>query len=775
MSVYEAVMVCKEKSGKLYEKVNITSVLRHICCFGLGVLFSLAGFNESFSPFGVAFVGCVSKRFTITATAGSVIGYFVALDSVSALRYTASVLALAVVMTALKSFKGLREHMLTPSVVSFTCVFVTGLAVVVSKEFSVFNLLITFCESALGGAAAFVFYKSRVYLTMRGGIRTVTSKEITGIVITGAILLLAFKYVTVFEVSFAHIIATFLILLCATYAKESGGSIVGICCGVTMSLGSNNLFVLSFYSLGGLLSGAFSGFGRLASLASFVLSGVAIAVISGYSDNLIPLVVETAVASVIFLVVSHKFNYELRDFFTPSITAPIIETVKSNIINKLQKASEFSSEICRTLDSVNAVLSKSEKSNVKLIPQKTKTAVCSSCGLYDVCWVEMKEETSRSFNELLNLKKNGTYLDLKSAPQNFASVCIRTESISDSFNKLFSECKIHEKAENRIKEIQTLASEQFVNVSDLLTTLCDEINEEVKFDMDIAARCKAVALSQGFKPIDCCCVCDSFEHITLEMRLEKPVDRKNLNKLTEQLSLISGRNLEQPETDEFDEYIKAVFFEKPEYKIISACVQFNANGEKYSGDTYTTFYDGKGWFYALVCDGMGTGAKAAVSSSLAVNLLEKLIKAGFGIRSAIKTVNTSLVSKSNDECSVTLDLIALDMYTGRVEFYKCGANNTLHKRKGKVSDITIQSLPMGILNEVDIGFSSSEVSIGDVIVACSDGVREEDFWQLRNAVKVFDNGNVQDFTTEISGVIRRSQPEKNDDFTMLTIAVTSNK
>ena len=121
------------------------------------MLFSLAGFNESFSPFGVAFVGCVSKRFTITATAGAVIGYFVALDSVSALRYTASVLALAVVMTALKSFKGLREHVLTPSVVSFTCIFVTGLAVVVSKDFSVFNLLITFCESALGGAAAFVF------------------------------------------------------------------------------------------------------------------------------------------------------------------------------------------------------------------------------------------------------------------------------------------------------------------------------------------------------------------------------------------------------------------------------------------------------------------------------------------------------------------------------------------------------------------------------------------------------------------------------------------
>ncbi len=774
MSVYEAVMVCKEKSSKLYEKINITSVLRHICCFGFGVLFSLAGFNESFSPFGVAFAGCVTKRFTVTATLGAVIGYFVALDSVSALRYTASVLALTVVMTALKSFKGLREHTLTPVVVSFTCVFVTGLAVVVSKDFSFFNLLITFCESTVGGAAAFVFCKSRVYLSMRGGIKTVTSKEITSIVITGAILLLAFKYVTVFGVSFAHIVATFLVLICSTYAKESGGSIVGICCGVTMSLGSDNLFILSFYSLGGLLSGAFSGFGKLASLLSFVASGVAIAVISGYSGNLIPVAIETAIGSIMFLVISHKFNYELRDFFTPSVTSPVVDSVKNNIINKLQKASEFSTEICQTLDDVSAVLSKSEKSKVKLIPHKAKTAVCSSCGLYDVCWVEMKDITTRSFNELLDLKKKGINLDLKSAPQNFASVCIRTESISGSFNKLFSECKLHEKAENRIKEIQTLASEQFENVSDLLSSLCDEINEEVKFDMDVAARCKAVALSAGLKPIDCCCVCDSLERITVEMRFSKPLDRKELNKLTSQLSLVSRRNLEQPETDEFDEYIKAVFLEKPTYKIVSSCVQFNANGEKYSGDTYSTFCDGKGWFYAVVCDGMGTGSRAAVSSGLAVNLLEKLIKAGFGIRSAIKTVNTSLVSKSDEECSVTLDLIALDMYTGMVEFYKCGAQNTVLKRKGRVTEISFDTLPMGILNDVDVGCGSSEVGIGDVLIICSDGVREEDFWQLRNAVKVFDNGNVERFTQEISDVIRRSQPEKNDDFTMVTLAVTGN-
>lgn len=774
MSVYEAVRVCKEKSGILYDKVNITTALRHICCLGLGILFSLSGFNESFSPFGVAFASCVSQKFTVTATLGASIGYFVALDSVSALRYTASVLALAVIITALKAFNGLRNHPVAPVAVTVVCVFVTGLAVVFSEGVTAFNLVVAFCEAAVGGAAAYVFSKSKAYLTVRGGLSAVTSKEITAIIISGSLLLLAFKYVNVFGISFAHIIATFLILLCAFYGREAGGSVVGICCGLTMSFGANNLFLLSFYSLGGLLGGAFSSFGRFASLCAFVLSGVAVGVISGYFADFIPIAIETGLASLVFVFITQKFGYQLADFFTPSISSPVIDSVKSNIINKLHRASEFSSEICSTLDNVNNALSRSEKGKTDLIPGKVKSTVCASCGLYDTCWGELREQMKFNFNALLDMKKQGVYLEYKTVPPLFSSVCIRTENVSSSFNKLFSECKVQEKTENRIKEIQTLASEQFINVSDLLNSLCNEINEDVRFDMDIAARCKAVSLSVGLQPLDCCCVCDNLDKITIELRFGKPAKTKTLKTLTHQLSLLSGKSLEEPEIDEFEDYIRAVYREKPELKVVSAGVQFNASGEKYSGDTYTTFQDSKGFFYAVICDGMGTGARAAVSSSLAVTLLEKLIKAGFGINAAIATVNTSLISKSGDECSVTLDLIAVDLYTGRVEFYKCGAQDTLVKRHGKTSEIGFDSLPLGILSNIEVSTGSGTIGTGDVIIMCSDGVREEDFWQLRNALKVFDNGNVRNFTTDIAEIIRRAQPEKNDDFTMITLAVTNN-
>ncbi len=772
MSVYEVVRVCKEKGSQINKGFNPATLLRHICCFGLSLLYSLSGFNEKFSPFGVAFVSCVSKKYTLTATLGACLGYFIAFESVSALRYTSSALALSVILTALSAFKGLRSHPVAVSVAPSVCIFVTGIALVLSEGITNFSFVVAFCEAAICGAFSYVLSKSKSYLTVRGGISTLTSKEITSIIISLSVLLLSFKYATVLGVSLAHILSVCLILLCSYYGKESGGAVVGICCGLAMSFGTNNLFLLSFYALGGLISGAFSSYGRFASLCAFSLSGVVVGVVSGYSTGYVYIVIEALISAVFFFIITHWFDYQLTEFFTPSISLPVVEAVKSNIINKLHRASEFSSEICSTLDSVNNALSKSENSNVDSVPYKVKSSVCGSCGLYNTCWNELKEEMSESFNNLLELKKQGIYLEYKTTPVSFSSMCIRTENISSTFNKYFSEYKVRQKTENRIKEIQTLASEQFVNVSDLLNSLCDELDEEIHFDVDIASRCKAIALSNSLEPLDCCCISNNIDKLTIELRLKKSSDKKILNSLSHQLSVISGRKLDAPEIDEFDDYIKAIYREKADFKVVSAGVQFNANGEKYSGDTYTTFQDEKGYFYAIICDGMGTGSRAAVSSSLAVTLLEKLIMAGFGVNSAITTVNTSLISKSGDECSVTLDLVCIDLFTGKAEFYKCGAQNTLVKRHGKISTVGFDSLPLGIISDITVASGGGIVGAGDVIIMCSDGVREEDFWQLRNALKVFDNGNVRNFTTEISEIIRRSQPEKNDDFTMLTLAIT---
>jgi stage II sporulation protein E len=171
---------------------------------------------------------------------------------------------------------------------------------------------------------------------------------------------------------------------------------------------------------------------------------------------------------------------------------------------------------------------------------------------------------------------------------------------------------------------------------------------------------------------------------------------------------------------------------------------------------------------------MGTGTKAAIGSNLAVSLLEKLIKAGFGINSAINTVNTSLISKSGDECSVTLDLVAIDLFTGHIEFFKCGAQDSVVRKNKRVHFINSPSLPLGILKDFEVSSGTGTVASGDVIIMASDGVNNEDLILIEKELKYFNNENIRTFTENLSEKIREYQKDKNDDLTLITLVLNNN-
>ncbi len=772
MSVTKTLSYVKEK-GSI--KINKKEVFLVFLNFIFGVAFSFSGFSTAFSPFGVAFASSGGKRFITISALGASLGYILSGDSISSLRYIASILALVVIFGALKPFKDLRDSLATPLISTFICLFVTGLAVALAGNFNFISLLICFSESLFGACATFLFTESRTVLNLKGSIFSLTSKEAISLIISFSLLLLSLKNVSFFNVYPAHIIATVIILICGRYSKEAGGTIVGVCTGITMCLGTQNVFLLAFYSLGGLVSGVVSTFGKIASFLAFSLSGVLVSIIAYERPSNLGVLIETVIAGLIFILLPKKINNKLEDVLSPKVSSPIIDNVKTNILRKLKNASEISNEICDSLNLVSDALSKTEKTDINNICQKTKERVCGSCGLYDACWKESLNDTQDCFNTLISMKKEGVYLEYKTIPQQFASKCIRSEMVSSSLNKLFSEYIIKERLESRINEIQLLASEQFVNVAALLDSLCENLTDEVRFDMDIAAKSRTAAVALGFEPIESCCVVNSLEKIIVELKTKKIKNNQGIKALLRQLEIISNKKLEYPEIINTESVTTLIFKEKSDFSVISSGVQYCAEGQKYSGDTFSTFKDNNGIFYCVICDGMGTGTKAAIGSNLAVSLLEKLIKAGFGVEAAINTVNTSLISKSGEECSVTLDLAAVDLFTGYVEFYKCGAQDCIVRKNKRIHYINSPSLPLGIIKDADISQGNGSLSEGDVIIMSTDGVREEDFYIIEREVKRFNNENVRAFTEGLGEKIREIQAEGNDDLTIVTLLLQKNE
>ena len=121
-------------------------------------------------------------------------------------------------------------------------------------------------------------------------------------------------------------------------------------------------------------------------------------------------------------------------------------------------------------------------------------------------------------------------------------------------------------------------------------------------------------------------------------------------------------------------------------------------------------------------DGMGSGEEACRESTLVIELLEELLDAGFPEKTAIQMINTTLVMGREEIHYSTVDMTVFDLYTGECEIIKAGASSTFIKKKDMVEHLSSTSLPIGVMNSIEIDSVRRQLSDGDFIVMVTDGV-----------------------------------------------------
>lgn len=164
-------------------------------------------------------------------------------------------------------------------------------------------------------------------------------------------------------------------------------------------------------------------------------------------------------------------------------------------------------------------------------------------------------------------------------------------------------------------------------------------------------------------------------------------------------------------------------------------------GEEECGDTVTSFESNDDRQMVIISDGMGRGREAAFTSGVCSVFLQKLLGMGNRAETAIKMLG-NFVRVKPGECSSTVDLMELDLLTGRAEFYKCGAAASFVRRDGNLFKLAASTVPLGILTEGDIGKLSFDARAGDVIIMLSDGValgNDDSVWLLDLLTTGFDS------------------------------------
>ncbi|MFW5991911.1 MAG: SpoIIE family protein phosphatase [Halanaerobiaceae bacterium] len=410
-----------------------------------------------------------------------------------------------------------------------------------------------------------------------------------------------------------------------------------------------------------------------------------------------------------------------------------------------------------------------------------RNKVCSRCHRFKICWQQEREDTLRRFFLLMQTGRESGDMNKDIVRKCLNKKCPYYRQITRGIKNSFELQQINSYWYSRIKEKQKIVSEQLAGIGEIisgfyegleLTMTDNELLESlkqkaVKNNIDICSinlyknvRCGRVYFSvemencSGNKP----CQQPFLELLSIELDCNyRIVSKKCGNKMKD----IPCRIIYGPAGD---------------YQLKIAHILKPCTG-KISGDNYLykPLKDGKE--LVVISDGMGTGSRADIESQAAIDLLEAIIDAGFDQKLAIDTINSALYLRSQEENFTTLDICIFDTFTAEMTFSKIGAVDSYIKRGWELIKIESGTLPVGILDRIEMKTETVSMEKDDFVIMFSDGIMEvgidiedREEW-LRHILQNCSFDTAGDMLNYIQEMVLNNSSQINDDFTIVVIKI----
>ena len=660
----------------------------------------------------------------------------------------------------------------TPAFAAFCAsvsVAITGIYLFAIKGFYANVLIPLLLETAMALFGAYFIARCLPVLISKDSLYSLSSEELTACVVTLSIALMSLSTLDIYSLSPARIIAVFVIISAARYGREATGAIAGVTLSFAVSItGTDGYFIIGAYAMGGLLAGVFSPMGRFVCAGAFIISNVA-SVIGFYDQYPISTqITEVMFGAFMFLFIPRSADKVLAHLFSPSPMIARVDELRKSLVMRLKFASTALSDVSGTVTEVSERLSKIDEPDLNQVFLKVENDCCKGCGLRIYCHESNRHKTIGSFlniTKIIRKKGNATTDDFD---EDFSNRCCHPSDITASLHRHFLSYMAKESANKRIAEIRTVVSDQFGGLSDMLSDLATDYNTSEKYDTATAQSISEVFKKFGIITTDICCKTDKYRRMTVEA-VTQPVNMSRINKakILNELYRTTLRKFEYPSVSQSGNRTMISLSEKAELAVDYGYMQYPCSNSKVCGDSCSVFDDGKGRTVMIISDGMGSGGRAAVDSAMASGLIGRLIKAGFGFDCSLKIVNSAMLFKSTDESLATVDIMAIDLFSGDATFLKAGAADTIVKKKGRIGRAKCSNYPAGILRDVNFDKTSSALSAGDIIVMMSDGAAGDDDKWVEKELLNWHNGNAQVLSEHLAAIAkRRRDPKHEDDITV---------
>jgi len=537
----------------------------------------------------------------------------------------------------------------------------------------------------------------------------------------------------------------------------------GAICGLISGLVMDPIYSPAF-ALGAIVCGALSrGRGKWMRSASIIASGgavVAWAVHAAGLDGMSAVFAPTVVACAVLVpLASHNMIKLPPSLFGEAVSrraevCSVAEVALSDMGRRIRLMSEGMREVSGLLESLSNKLSKPDRAELFDIVAETFEGYCVGCKNYDRCHGSKGAKLEAVMERMTDGLSVGGAASAAVIPSSIAAACYNMGRILDEINL---------RAGRRIAELRggdklsVIASDYALSAQ--LVSSAGRVSEDgVKLDEELSKKLAVALSAENFHASGVSVYGGRVKRIfARDIDLSRAgLGGDDLRKIVEETL---GARMSPPEFDLDGACVSMRMRSVPRYECDSGyassaapgvrvycgensglgadCAESDAANASFceaseiSGDTITTF-ESDGKFYMIISDGMGSGREAALTSGVCALLLQRLILSGAGLECAIKMAS-GIIRSCGRECSTTVDIAEIDLFSGEARFIKSGAAPSFVLRDGGIFRLQSKTVPIGIMRALDAEMIKFDVQEGDRVVMVSDGVSrsyDESPWHL---------------------------------------------
>ncbi len=669
------------------------------------------------SPFAAAFLGVtVQSPFIYAGVIASLVGVGTSIGIAGVPKY------LITLVSCLMFYKLYRKrNTIRDSVAVGLSVLLGGGVMLLAGYRGLFDVFLLITEAITSSLMYIIFIKARAVTEDFHNRRAMSGEEYVSVAITVGVIISGFSGAEWHGISLTHILASYIVLVASLNSNVAVASCTGLAIGFMSSMSTTGAIVMmGVYAFSGLFASFMNTFRRVGCFIGYI-SAMAVMLIYAKTTYEIPEgILNASIGGALFMLTPRVVHEYLRSFFTRSMQVEAVsptQRMREYLSTRLLKTAETFESLYECFFGMSEGRLKKYSDDMGTILDETADRVCRDCKMCGKCWQTDFRKTYKNMLELVGIIEKEGRLTEENIPPRFGERCERTSWFLYELNHVYELYKRDVLRRGDAVTTRNLIAMQYSELNKLFLEMSVDVEDGFGFMEDEEERIINGLDKLGIIPYEISVVESLSGVCEVYLRLPPMVANDTVEGV---ISDVLGRSVVYEETENG----LAKYTSGAVYTVERAMLQLPRDGFGVNGDSVTMFTVGRGRFYCIIADGMGSGSEAQYESAAACRLLTSFLKSGFGIKTALGILNSSMCLNMDKEMYSTIDLLYIDLYTAEAQMYKIGSAETLILNGGNVKTVTSSSHPAGILSDIRLDKKTVALKEGDVVVMMTDGITE---------------------------------------------------